>query len=754
MNTPDLENAILKYVSRENYHPVKPRVIIKKLGITEDQKRDFKRALKKLVKKGRVSYGKNHLVMPVKNKRESGIVGKFRRNRGGFGFVRPDGTSASAGRAEDIFIPADKTGDAANDDVVRVRMIKRGSRNGEKRLAGEVIDVVERATHQFVGRYFEENERAFVHVDGGEFNLPIFVGDPGAKNAQPDDKVVLEMVRFPTGNRTGEGVITDILGKRGDPGVDTKSVIVAHGLPREFSEEVLENAREQAEEFDESIADGRVDLTNLAVITIDPFDARDFDDAISLERLENGHWRLGVHIADVSHFVQPGSPLDKEARDRATSVYLPDMVIPMIPEIISNNLASLQPDKVRYTKTAFIEFTEDGVRVATDFCSAAIKSKRRFTYEEIDEYLEDPEPWRQKLSPEVFQLVADMHQVAMIQRHRRMTRGAIELTLPEIKLKIDSDGRVTGAEKTENTESHQVIEEFMLAANEAVAERFFDLELLFLRRVHESPDPRKLMQLTDFVRELGIPCESLESRFEIKRIIAEVADTSCEAAVNLSVLRSMQKAVYSPQETGHYALASQHYCHFTSPIRRYPDLTIHRLMDAVFRGIAKSPGFEPLAALGDHCSEREQRAETAERELTKMKLLAFLSDRIGEEMEAIVTGVETYGLFAQGIELPAEGLIHVSNLGDDHFTYDSDTRSLVGFREGNEFRIGDKLLVRIEEIDMDNLELDLRVVEKLSSIERPDPPKKPKSAKKDHRPSGKRGGGAKGKAKAKGRKRR
>ncbi|MCA9214641.1 MAG: RNB domain-containing ribonuclease, partial [Planctomycetales bacterium] len=426
MNSSDFEQTILRYVGRSNYQPVKPRVILKKLGVPDDLKTEFKRALKQLVKKGRITYGKNHLVLPVKPDKNAGIVGKFRRNRAGFGFVRPDGTATSAGRGEDIFIPTDKTGDAANNDVVRIRMMKRGVRNGEMRYAGEVIEVIERATHQFVGRYFEEDGRAFVAVDGGEFAAPVYVGDPGAKNAQTDDKVVIEMVRFPSGSRSGEAVVTDILGKRGDPGVDTMSVIVSHGLPRDFPDDALEDAREQADNFDESISDGRVDLTALTVITIDPFDARDFDDAISLERLDNGHWRLGVHIADVSHFVRAGSPLDREARDRATSVYLPDMVIPMIPEIISNNLASLQPDKVRYTKTAFIEFTAEGIRVATDFCSGAIRSKHRFNYEEIDDYLASPKQWQEKLPPDVFELVGNMHKLAMIQRERRLNRGAIE----------------------------------------------------------------------------------------------------------------------------------------------------------------------------------------------------------------------------------------------------------------------------------------------------------------------------------------
>ncbi len=279
------------------------------------------------------------------------------------------------------------------------------------------------------------------------------------------------MIRYPSATHDGEGVVTEVLGQRGQPGVDTLTVLREFALPERFPEDVLQAARDEAEQFDGTWDDGRRDLTELAVITIDPADARDFDDAISLERLDNGHWRLGVHIADVSHFVRPKTPLDREARERATSVYLPDRVIPMLPEVISNHLASLQPDQIRFTKTAFIEYTADGARVATDFCTAAILSRRRFSYEDVDQFLTDRPTWRIKLGVELYRLLDDMHRLAMLLRERRLARGSIELNLPEIKIELDRDGRVCGAHRVERTESHQVIEEFMLAANEAVAER-------------------------------------------------------------------------------------------------------------------------------------------------------------------------------------------------------------------------------------------------------------------------------------------
>ncbi len=751
-----LEPLVLAHVLREQYQPVKPRVIAKQLKLPSEQHQALKICIRRLVKAGKLSYGSGHIVRPpvskstqpllvvsappqfkevreireVKEKKardekkpvERGLVtGKFRRAAKGFGFVRPLGTARSAERTFDIFIPLKNTLDAASGDTVTVRVMRdRGNRDekGQPKISGEIIKIVERSTHQFVGLYKEVEGTAFVDVDGKVFAQPIPVGDPGAKGAVPGDKVVIEMVQFPTHYDDGEAVITEVLGKRGEPGVDTLSILREFGLPEDFPEEAIIAAREEAENFNESIGD-RLDLTETTIITIDPVDARDFDDAISLTRLENGHWKLGVHIADVSHFVQFRSPLDREARERGTSVYLPDRVIPMLPEIISNNLASLQPNKVRYTQTAFIEFTEAGVPVHSEFHRSAIKSCRRFTYEEVDEYLADAESWRSKLTPKVFDLLGMMHELAMVLRRRRLDKGALELTLPEVKIDLDRRGEVVGAHKVINTVSHQIIEEFMLAANEATARLLTEHDLPFLRRVHEQPDLKKLQALNGFIKELGIECDDLQNRFETKRIIAEVAGKAEEHAVNYAVLRSMQKAVYSPVEEGHYALNSEHYCHFTSPIRRYPDLTIHRMIEAICRGKKVAVDFDRQMLLGEHCSDREQRAEKAERELTKVKLLSYLAKKIGMRLQAVITGVEEYGLFAQGIDMPAEGLVRSDALGDDYYRYEAASHSLVGYRGGNRYRLGDRIEVEVAHVDIDKRELDFRVVKRLEqTVER------------------------------------
>ncbi|MFM7035977.1 MAG: RNB domain-containing ribonuclease, partial [Planctomycetia bacterium] len=397
--------------------------------------------------------------------RSSVVTGVFRRAVGGHGFVRP--LEAAAGdRTGDIHVAAHAQLDAASGDTVKVR-VSRARDVRRPGPSGDIIEVVERRTTRFVGRYFEAAGAGWVRIDGTGFARPIAVGDPGAKGVRENDKVVVEMVRFPRLGRDGEGVVVEVLGAAGSPGVDTLTVIHEFGLPGPFPETVLEDARRQAARFTEEVPADRRDLTGAVVVTIDPVDARDFDDAISLTRIERGHWLLGVHIADVCHFVREGSPLDQEACARGTSVYLPDRVIPMLPEVVSNNLASLQPGRVRYARTCWIEFSPDGVPIDASVERSAIRSARRFTYEEVDQYLADPDTRTVEMSGEVRSLLGRMRDLARILRSRRIARGSLELVRPEVKIDLDREGRVTGAHVVEHTESHRIIEEFMLAANEA-----------------------------------------------------------------------------------------------------------------------------------------------------------------------------------------------------------------------------------------------------------------------------------------------
>lgn len=745
------QELILKAIAKKSYQPVKPKVLASKLGLSQSEYRDFRRALKSLNRQGQIEFGKNHTVRQAQP--HGTVTGVFRKVGAGHGFVR---VANENGSLMEVFIPEENVLDASSGDTVLVRVLsmpKRADRNPK----GEIVQVVERVTRQFVGTYFERNEQGYVRVDGTVFAHSIAVGDPGAKGAKAGDKVVFEMVRFPEAdNRRGEGVITEVLGPHGQPGVDTLSIIREFNLPDAFPEEALAEAREAAAAFSETDLQNRQDFTKQLTVTIDPVDARDFDDAVSVEHhLESGHWTLTVHIADVGHFAPFGGELDREARKRATSVYLPQKVIPMFPEIISNNLASLQQGRVRYVKTAIIEFGPEGEPIAAQFANGAICVRKRFTYEQVMQFLEQhapaevpkeekEEPQRKKtkgakkkgkkqedtkttesprtsqansaavapmeLDSDVAAMLLKMRDLAMILRKRRFARGALELDMPETELEYDDDGKVIGAHFASHDVSHQMIEEFMLAANGAVAKHFSDLDVVFLRRIHPQPVPKKLEAFAEFAEVLGYEMATATDRYSIQRVLKESSKHPDMYAVHYALLRSLKQAVYSPKEEEHYALAMDDYCHFTSPIRRYPDLVIHRLLGQWLKtGKAGSDETE-LTALGDHCSKMERRADLAERELVKVKLLTYMSERLGTTLDAIITGVADYGFFAQAKSMPVEGLVRVATLEDDYYYFEESTHSLTGQRYGKRYRLGDEIRAEVVRVDVQRRQMDLRVV--------------------------------------------
>lgn len=709
-----LLSKILTTLNSPDYRPVDPRELGQQLNVTKKHRHEFLQILQELIESGQVKQGSDGR---LRVRPAAGLIqGVVRKIGSGAGFVIPHRTVGSGPEKQpDVYVAPEDLRDAHTGDEVLVQLSRRSQR--DDRLRGRIVEIVNRATRVFVGTYFEREGEGWVQADGSTINDPIFVGDPGAKGAQPNDKVVIEMLRFPSHGRGGEGVVTEVLGARGAPGVDTLSIIHEFALPDEFPPEILEFARVQAEKFNEDDLQGRRDLTGETIVTIDPVDARDFDDAISLEVNERGHWLLGVHIADVAHFVPVDSPLDKEAYRRGTSVYLPDRVLPMLPEIISNGLASLQQGRVRYTKSAFMEFTRDGVPVHSEFCNSAIKVTRRFAYEEVMPILQDPEAHRQKVTPKVRQLLQRMYELAMLLRARRFGKGSLELTLPEVKIDFDENHKVTGAHLAPHDASHEIIEEFMLAANIAVATAFDDKAIPFLRRVHPEPDVNKLKALADFVTALGFPIKRWQSRTDLQTLLDSVKGTPQAHAVNYAFLRSLKQAQYSPETIGHYALAAENYCHFTSPIRRYPDLTVHRLLgELVQKGeIKQHEGMVELTTQGEWCSMTERRAEQAERELVKVKLLTYLVNRIGDEFEAIITGVQDYGFFCQAVEVPAEGLVHASTLDDDFYKFDSKAQTLSGHRHGHEYRLGDRVRVVVARVDVDRRQLDFRLAGSVSA---------------------------------------
>lgn len=768
----DLIPRIVNYLTQSPGRSVRAAELASELGVKKKDFSRFKAALAQLLQDGQLTLGRHKQLSLAP--REGLLTGLIRRTSYGSGRFRPhDPTLLNPD--EWLYVAPEDLRDAYTGDEVQVQMLKRRRSKGQR--CARVVKVLQRASMTFVGTYLEKRNHGFVRIDGGQFESAISVGDPGAKGARPDDQVVVEILRFPSANDPGEAVITRVLGPRGMPGVDLLTIIHEFGLPDDFPESVLAEARQQARQFESEVGAAnpegvssedsgaehnnsrraeRRDLTSETIVTIDPVDARDFDDAISLTRDESGDWRLGVHIADVAHFVQPGSLLDKEARQRGTSVYLPDKVLPMLPEVISNALASLQQGRLRYTKSVFITFNSEGIPVHGELANSQICVTQRFAYEEVLPLITTGQtPQRMAASPvapEVLELLQRMRKLAQLLRQRRFSRGALELDLPEVKVDMDADGKVTGAHLVPHDESHQIIEEFMLAANVAVATLLADRGVPFLRRTHAPPDDRKLRALSEFVGTLGHRVRSLPGRGDLQKLLEEVRGTSHEQAVSYAVLRSTRRAEYNPDpEVGHYALAEPNYCHFTSPIRRYPDLTIHRLVDGLIRAghagsvradhtVEPKPIPAELVSLGKWCSVTERRADEAEDELVKLKLLEYLADRLGETLSAIITGVEKFGLFCQGVQLPAEGLVHVSTLSEDRYDYDDRSHTLVGRKRGRVFRLGDPVTVRVKEVDLVNRSLafeiadDARQRPRNSEAEQGRAQKKDRSAKHSRRP--------------------
>ena len=724
-----LKQQIIEVLKKTGSRPVKPRKIARRLDLPKGEKDRFEAAIASLVKRGKLQQNREgRLFLPEIASASDGLIaGVLKKTASGSAWlipnreITPEGANPNspddkppvpASKIPDVHIYAENLGDAQNGDEVLVRLISR-RRSGGKRC-GQVEQIVERATHTFVGSYFEEWNVGKVRIDGGVFSDPVSVGDPGAKGVQPGDKVVIEIVRFPTHTHPGEAVLTKILGARGEPGVDLQAIIHEYGLPDEFPEEVLTAARDQADAFDPENLGDRLDLTGETIVTIDPADARDFDDAISLSKSEDGNWHLSVHIADVAHFVQEGGTLDQEAKQRGTSVYLPGRVVPMLPETISNSLASLQQDQVRFTKTVKIEFSPDGTPLYTEFHNSAIKVKKRFCYEEVMPILDAPEKFKTEVSADVLKLLADMYELAMILRGRRFEDGSLELHLPEVKIELDKDGVVCGAHETSHDESHQIIEEFMLAANTAVATKLMDADITFIRRVHGSPDPIKLKAFSEFADSLGLEVSPNPSRFELQKLLSEVRGKPFEQALSFALLRSMKSAEYTGLVNGHFALAIENYCHFTSPIRRYPDLTVHRLFEKVIEGKTKKIGLSQIETikLGAHCSGMERRAAQAERELTRVKLLMLLATKTEETFRAVITGVEKFGIFCRCEKYPVDGFVHVSNLAHgERLDYDRATYTMTARQSGRAFRMGDRVQVRIALIDPDERTLHWELVE-------------------------------------------
>jgi len=714
------KKRIIKLLKHPDYKPLSVRSLAGELGVSAKDKPDFEQAVDQLCRSGKIVVAPGRLIRPAPMAGQ--IIGTFRANQKGFGFVTPLEISCH----DDVFIPARKTSEAMTGDIVAVRITKRSRRSGKMGYSGEVIDILERAENKFVGTLLKQPDGWVVQPDSRAFTDPITIDEPGAKNAKKNDKVVVEVLSYPTARYLGSGVIIEVLGRKGRYESEIKSIIHRYHLPTDFSKQALEQAGKTAADFDAALLDGRDDITAKTVITIDPEDAKDFDDAISLEKTADGNWKLGVHIADVSYFIPAGSPLDTEGRLRGNSVYLPGKTIPMLPEVLSNGICSLQPERKRCVKSVYLVYNAQADVISRSFANSVICSTQRLTYKQAERILKGRSG---AAKPAVRQMLKNMEKLSRKIQQRRTKQGMLSLDLPETELVMDNRGKVVDTLPADDSYPHTMIEMFMVEANEAVAIVIDRLNIAFMRRIHPEPDSLTMKNLAGFIRSLKLAgpfnMPRNPSRKDIQNILNAVKGKPYSLAVNLMVLRSFEKARYSPLNIGHFALASRHYCHFTSPIRRYSDLLVHRILEEYLKqptgGARKlQTGDEPeLTEIGRHITFTEQRAEDAERELKTVLILQMLSEHIGTEAEGLVTGLAGFGVFVRLRKFGVEGLIAIEQLGQGRWKYDAAGQYITASRGNYRICLGQPLKVKIISVNIGARQLNLCPAEPLISTSRP-----------------------------------
>lgn len=749
---------LLAHLAHDDYQPRHMLQLAQDLRI--DDAEDFAKAVRQLAEEGVVSLDETGKVDLPHLPDRGTLKGVLRKHPKGFGFVEPE----IVVRQGSIFVSQEGIGDAMTGDVVKVEFFRDRGREKQgfqgKQFKGEIVEVLKRKRSTFAGEVIKQGSQWLVQPDGKLMTDPIVVRDAEAKNVKPGDKVIVDITHYPEGDYLAEGVISKVLGDAGQPDVETQSVILAHNLPGEFPDDVLDDAREAARRFEMEVEGfqttgkiaGRQDLTGDFIITIDPPDAKDYDDAISIERLPSGGWKLGIHIADVAHFILPGSALDREARERGNSVYLPRLVIPMIPELLSNGICSLQEGVIRFCKSALATYDKNGAIVAEGVASTVIKSAKRLTYLEaqalIDGNIEEARKHARtppNYTEHLIETLREMDKLAKAIRARRERQGMISLELPDVVLIFDENGRVIDAEKEDDAFTHTLIEMFMVEANEILARLFEDLDVPLLRRVHPEPTPGDAETLRKAAMVAGYKIPANPTREELQSLLNATRGTPAARAVHMAVLRTLTKAEYSPALIGHFALASAAYAHFTSPIRRYPDLTVHwalrAYLEATDNGRARPategerkrlgaklaesplcPGQEELVVLGRHCTDTEERAEEAERELRQFLVLQLLAEKVGEEYDGVVTGVRPNGVFVQLDKFLADGMIKATDLPGDItrdnrvplWKIDSRTGALVDVHSGRSYNMGDSVKVRIVAVDLARRQLDLAIADAAS----------------------------------------
>ena len=690
------KERILAYMESEGYVPIKRRDMRAMLSVPQEDREKFENLINELIAEGRVFETKKGKLASPKDLQMA--TGTFIGHARGFGFVTPD-----AG-GEDIFIPASETMGAMQKDRVLYKVLHKAEKG--KKADGVIVRILERGQQRIVGT-FEAGSKGygFVVADDKKIAKDIFISRENTKGAVTGHKVVVEITDYGEDRRNPEGKVIEILGHINDPGVDILSVIRRYELAVEFPEEVYAEIEHLGTEVAEADKKGREDLRDLLTITIDGADAKDLDDAVSLKRLGNGNFELGVHIADVSHYVRENTALDKEAYARGTSVYLVDRVIPMLPHKLSNGICSLNPHVDRLALSCLMEVNGRGEVVSHRILESIINSDYRMTYTAVREILEDGTPALLEQYAEILPMLEDMEELRQILGEKRRKRGSVNFDLPESKIILDENGKPIDIKPYEKSSATNMIEEVMLVCNETIAENSFWQEMPFMYRSHQEPDEDKLEKMEQFLRGFGYYLRKKDGEIhprELQKVLQKAEETDEERIITRMVLRSMMQARYTAENGGHFGLAAKYYCHFTSPIRRYPDLEIHRMIKKMLHGELdeKASAYyrRKMPDWAKHCSKQERVAEDAERDTDALKKVEFMEDKVGQIYEGIISGVTNWGIY---VELPntIEGMVALSQMDDDYYEFDEKKMLVFGKRTKKSYRLGDKVVVSVAKVD-------------------------------------------------------